>query len=481
MRIIIVGAGNVGTQLARHLIEEKHDVSLIEANEERARYTSNRLDCLVLQDEGNSLRVLEEAGAAKADALVCVTGSDEINMITCGLAASRYPKLLRIARVRNDDYIKLTLPRAGEAAGAGERGILGIDFFIHPDVEAARSVLNAVEHGAMGDVLSFAGSPYELGAIDIGPGSVFDGLELKDFRTRIKEECLVTLVERRGESILPTGTTVLKGGDRVHILAKEREMDEVFKLAGRSEKPLRRIGIVGGGQVGSLIAQGLLERTPDQKPSLFSLLKTFIPRHKRRVVIIERDYRLCKDLAARFPEALILNEDISDESFVTEERLDGLDLMITTTELQELNIITAVYLKSRGVTRTIALVTGPGYAAIARQLGVDVVLPMTSVVVDSILSHLMGSGITGVRRLGDGSIGVIELELRPEAPVEGTALTEFRLPAGGLVMLVNRGGNSFIPRGDYVFNAGDRLILIAKNESDPDIERLFGVSPRKGG
>jgi trk system potassium uptake protein TrkA len=481
MRIIIVGAGNVGTQLARYLIQEKHDVSLIESNEERARHASNRLDCLVLRDEGNSLSALDEAGAAKADALVCVTDSDEINMIICGLAASRYPKLLRIARVRNDDYIKLTLPAEGEAAEAGERSILGIDFFVHPDVEAARSVLNAVEHGVMGDVLSFPDSSYELGAIDVNPGSIFDGLELKDFRTQVKGESLVTLVERKGESILPTGATVLGRGDRVHILAKEKEMDQVFKLAGRSEKPLRKIGIVGGGRVGTLIARGLLEREAVQRPSLFSLLKNLIPRHNRRVIIIERDYNLCKDLAARFPEALVLNEDISDESFVTEERLDNLDLMITTTELQELNIITAVYLKSRGVDRTIALVTGSGYAAIARQLGVDVVLPMTSVVVDSILSHLMGDGVKGVRRLGDGSIGIIDLEVHPEAPAAGTALTEFRLSAGGLVMLVNRGGDSFIPQGDYVFKAGDHIILITKNGNDLEIERLFGASLRKGG
>jgi trk system potassium uptake protein TrkA len=104
MRIIVVGAGQVGTQLVRHLIQEKHDVSLIESDEERARHASNRLDCMVLHDEGNSLSVLEEAGIAKADALVCVTESDEVNMIICGLAASRYPKLVKLARVRNDDY-----------------------------------------------------------------------------------------------------------------------------------------------------------------------------------------------------------------------------------------------------------------------------------------------------------------------------------------------------------------------------------------
>jgi trk system potassium uptake protein TrkA len=485
----------VGTQLAKYLIREKHDVSLIEANEERARHASNRLDCLVIHDEGNSLHALEEAGTAKADALVCVTDSDELNMIICGLAASRYPGLLKIARVRNDDYLQLIRqgeippppdknPKTPREPEPANHQVLGIDHFIHPDVEASRSVINAIERGAAGDILSFPNTPYELGSIDVGPGSSFDGLALKDYRQLVKEESLVTLVERKGEVLLPSGATVLERGDRIHILADGENLLRLFKFAGNTGRPIRKIGIVGGGKVGVLIAEGLLAK---QNPSgregngqdrkrnfLFPLLRTFIPRSSRRIVIIEQDYKLCKDLAARFPEALVMNEDISDESFVNEEQIDDLDLLITTTGNQELNIITAVYLKSRGIARTIAMVTGAGYAAMARRLGVDVVIPMKSVVVDSILSHLMGQGIKGVHRIGDGGVDIIEIEIREEAAVTDTPLTEFKLSAGGLVMLVNRENASFIPRGDYVFRRGDHIVLIAKAGSETEIEKYFG-------
>ncbi|MDR0721867.1 MAG: NAD-binding protein [Treponema sp.] len=486
MRIIIVGAGLVGTQLSRSLIQEKHDVSLIESHEERARYVSNRLDCLVVHDEGNSLSALGDAGIAKAHALVCVTGSDEVNMLICGLAASRYPDLLKIARVRNDEYIRLN--RSGER-------ILGIDRFVHPDVEAARYALNAIEHGAIGDILAFANTSYQLGSVDIAPGSVFDGFSLKNFRSLIKGESLVTLLERQEESILPSGITVLTKGDRIHVLAKEKDLHEVFKCAGRSEQSLRKIGIVGGGRVGTLIAEGLLYPDQDRnrkanltaeisppllgaskkRPSFFSFLKRLLPKSMRRVIIIEQDYGLCKDLAARFPEALILNEDISDESFVAEERITDLDLIVTATGHQELNIITAIYLKSRGVRRAVALVTGSGYGTIARQLGVDVVIPMKSVVVDSILSHLMRSGVKGIHRIGDGNIDIIELEIEKGAPVVDKPITVFRLSAGGLLLLVNRGADSFIPKGDYCFKVGDHIILIAKKGGEKEIEKLFGT------
>ncbi|MDR0377883.1 MAG: Trk system potassium transporter TrkA [Spirochaetaceae bacterium] len=467
MRIVIVGAGLVGLQLAQYLIQEKHNVSLIESNEERGRYASNRLDCLVLHDEGNSLRVLEKAGIAKADALVCVTGSDEVNMIICGLAASRNPKLLKIARVRNDDYARLN-----KTSGR----VLGIDHFVHPDVEASEAALNAIEHGARGDILAFAGTPYQLGSVTITPGSVFDGLVVKDYRKAAPGESLITLVERPGGIILPSGATVLARGDRIHILAREKELGRIFGLAGRTEQPLRNIGIAGGGRLGSLIAEGLLTKAGRSKPSLFSFFKTLVFKRNFRVVIIERDYHLCKELAARFPEALILNDDISEESFTTEEQLDKLDLIVTTTDKQELNIITAVYLKSRGVDRAVAMVTGPGYAAIARRLGVDVVIPMKTVIVDSILSRLMGGGVKEVRRLGDGGVDVMQVEIRKDAPVADAPISAFRLSAGGLLMLVNRGGDSFIPTGDYVFKAGDSLVLIAKTGSRGEIERYFGAA-----
>ena len=152
MNIVIVGAGRTGIQLVRCLVRENHNVSLIESNEERARHASNRLDCLVLHDEGNSISVLEDAGIAKADALVCVTESDEVNMIICGLAASRYPRSLKIARVRNDDYARLN------QHVTPDQKILGIDYFIHPDVEAAKNIIRSLDHGAVGDILDFAGT-----------------------------------------------------------------------------------------------------------------------------------------------------------------------------------------------------------------------------------------------------------------------------------------------------------------------------------
>jgi trk system potassium uptake protein TrkA len=432
---------------------------------------------MVLHDEGNSLASLEEAGIAKADALVCVTDSDEINMIICGLAASRYPDVIKIARVRNDDYMKIN---SSELRGSG---ILGIDRFIHSDIEAAKAVLNAISHGAQGNILQFPGTPYELGSVNITKGSVFDGISLLDFHSFVREEGLITLIERGQECFLPSGSTILCPGDLIHIITRGEDMDQVFQLAGRTETPLHRIGIVGGGRLGELIAEELLtnndksfDTKKTKKSGIQSFIKSFVSKSKRSVTIIEQDYNICKELSAKFPDALILNEDISDESFIAEERLGELDLIITTTDNQDLNIIAAIYLKSLGVRRAIALVLSPGHKTIAIQLGVDVAIPRKSVVVDSILSHLMGRGISDVHNLGDGSVSIIKIEIGKNSPAVEKSIKEFRLPQNGLLMLVNRGETSFIPQGDYIFKAGDKVILIVKNGNEAELEKYFGTA-----
>jgi len=481
MHIVIVGAGYTGTQLAKYLINERHDVSIIEAGEDRARSVSNRLDCMVIHDRGNNIKALQDAGISAANALVCVTGSDEINMVICGLASSLYTgdgKLIKIARVRNDDYIHLS--------NNNGKQVLDIDYFIHPGIEVARSIIKAIEHGVIGDVLSFSDTPYELGAIVISEGSAMDGLSLVDYSKLIKHESLVTLVERGDDVMLPSGSTVLKNGDHVHILADSKNLPEIYRLAGDNQKPINKIGIAGGGKMGSLIAEGLLDINSivnhDSKNKNHSKKRILLPafsrlfKHKnRRVIIIEQDSALCRELAVRFPAALILNEDISDESFVNEEELDNLDCLITATVNEELNIITSVFMKSRGIPRTIALVTGSGHAAMARHLGVDVVIPIQLVVVDSIFSKLMGSGIKEVRSLGDGNVELIEVEIGSYAPVIDKPISTFKLSAGGLVLLVSREGESFIPKGNYVFKEGDRIVLIAMFGSQAEIEKYFNT------
>ncbi|MDR2489851.1 MAG: NAD-binding protein, partial [Spirochaetaceae bacterium] len=308
MYVVIVGAGQVGFQLASLLTLEKHDVGIIERDEARVRQLSSRIDCLTVHADGASLSVLEEAGIAQANVLVAVTDNDEQNMIICGIAASRYANIIKIARVHNEDYVQLRISGNKEIRQMvnQEKKFLGIDHFIHPDVESARAAIRAIEHGAIGDVLSFSNSDFELNSVEIRKGSVFDGLSLLDWRKKVTRESLVTLIERDGKSLLPSGSTKLKKGDRVHILSSSEGFDNLFQLAGSAEKPIRSVGIVGASKIGTLVADGLCSRggskmLTEKARSFFSFFKSLILKSNRRIVIIEQDAGLCKELSAQYP------------------------------------------------------------------------------------------------------------------------------------------------------------------------------------
>ena len=193
MRIIIVGAGFTGVQLAKQLINGKNDVVIIDNNEDIVRHVSNRLDCDVIQADGNNLQILEDAGIESSDALVCVTSSDEVNMITCSLVDSVYPNILKIARVRNYAYYvnsESTLKKHAGAFSGDKRPLYGIDYMIHPDSEAAQAIVNAVEHGAVTDIIPF-GENLELLKVPVEKGCAFEGIPLQDVRKFTDKHFLV--------------------------------------------------------------------------------------------------------------------------------------------------------------------------------------------------------------------------------------------------------------------------------------------------
>ena len=221
MKIVIVGAGFTGVQLAKLLINERNQVAIIDNDEDIIRHASNQLDCTVMCADGNNLDTLEEVGIAKADALVCVTSSDEVNMITCSLVDAVYPNVLKIARVRNYAYyVNTTSAQKKPSAGkvANKRPLYGIDYMIHPDVEAADAIVQAVENGAIGNVLSFTNSDLVITRFTIEERSAFDKISIKSLRTKTDANFLISYVEKNGITSLPSGETVLEAGNTICVL-----------------------------------------------------------------------------------------------------------------------------------------------------------------------------------------------------------------------------------------------------------------------
>lgn len=477
MNIVIIGGGFTGIELAKRLIDEKNQVTLIDNDEETVRHASNRLDCTVMQADGNNLQTLEEAGIAKADAMVAVTSSDEINMITCSLVDAVYPDLLKIARVRNYAYYINTAAAAkhhAETFTGKHRPLYGIDYMIHPDIEAAEAIVSAVEHGAVSDVLSFEDSKYELVRLQVEKNSKFAGLPLKDLRQLIQFKCIIVFVEDENGSSLPSGNTIIQEGNFIGVLIENENLSKVLQLCGTKIDSLRRIGLVGAGRIGTIIADRLIEkRKASPLMRLFGLTKKNVAQN---FVIVDSDENICKQMSEKFPDAQVFCGDITDDTFIQEEQLNKLDLLICTTHNHEMNMVVSAYLESLGVGKSIALVSHSAFVDIAVKLGVDVSIPLRDTVVDSIMSHLRGKSVTGLHTISNGEFEIVECNLSSNSYFRNKMLKDIASPGQYLLLLVKKSGSDHfeIPGGNTVLTTGDHLILIEKTGDRKTLEKFSG-------
>ena len=464
MKIIIVGGGVTGTELARRLIRKKHDVVLIERDEETARHAANRLDCMVVQAAGNDTQILLDAGIKKTEAMIAVTDSDELNMIICGIAESLAPQVIKIARVRNEDYVK--------ALNFSEERTLGINALVYPDEEAALAVIQAIEHGAVSDILSFENSSYELSRFNVCEKSTLDGLAVFDIRKYVDIPFIVVSVEQNGKNKIPSGDTILTAGTRVSILTKPEHIKKFYELSGFETQEFKKIALVGMGRIGKSIAEYLLRNSKGK-----SFLSKFLPinlNQKWKISIIETNDKKAKEVAAEFPEASIYKADVTDESFVDEIGLDSFDLVICTTPNYEFNMIACAYLKTLGVYKTISLVQSAVLENVAYKIGIDVAVSFKDVVVDSIMSHLVSENVTSVHTMGDGKLEIIELQVSEKSPVLGQKLKDISQHGVYLVLLVTDENGEQIPTGDTEVKAGYKIVFIVKSSRSDEIIKMFG-------
>lgn len=473
MKVIIVGAGFTGSQLAKRLVSEQHDVVLIDKDEEIVRHASNRLDCMVVQANGNNLSVLEEADIARADFLVALTESDELNMITCSLVDSVYPQVVKIARVRNSDYYKDINNHNQFKTQKNRRPPYGIDFMIHPDIEAAEAIVNAIKWDKVSESIDFEGSDYQIVSVLIKKDSLLDGLAIQNLKYISKKQYLAVYIEAEDFASIPNGSTVLKEGDRLGFLSRDEDVEDLLSLCGEEKKSIRKIAILGAGRIGTHVASKLMQK---KKKHFFSQIFSIQEKLTKEYAIIEKDEKMAKNAAELFPEANVYKADIAEEGFVEEENLDAYDVLIATTHNHEVNIVSSAYLKSVGNLKTICLVTNAQYAKIANNIGIDVAIPIKDVVIDAIMSHLRGKSISRIHTLFEGEIEIAEMTVLHNSLFKGKFLKELSVEGTFLVLLIKKASEKkyIIPTGDTKIHLNDSLIVLYDKNKNKDIFKSFG-------
>lgn len=475
MKIVIVGAGFTGIQLAKLLINEKNQVAIIDNDEKTIRHASNQLDCTVVCADGNNLETLESVGIAKADALVCVSSSDEVNMITCSLVDNVYPYILKIARVRNYAYYintaKATKKHSNDFSGK-HRPLYGIDYMIHPDVEAADAIVQAVENGAIGSVLTFENSALEIARITIEENSIFNGISLKEIRLKTEIKFLIAYIEKKGETSLPSGNTIINAGDTVGILAEKSDIPKILELCGNCQKQLKKVCLIGAGRIGTIVADKLISSNLN---GITKFLSSFSSKRSQDFVIIENDEVLAKAAAERFPDARVMCADASDENFLRDEGITSSDLVICTTHNHELNMVLSAYLESLGVSQSISLVSSSSFVTVADKLGIDVAIPLRDSVVDSIMSHLRGKSVKEIHTITNGKLEVVECEISANSKIKDKTLKEISNPGTFLVLMIKKvGQNGYsIVDGNTQVRQNDRIVLISEAENSKKVLSYF--------
>jgi trk system potassium uptake protein TrkA len=479
VKIVIVGAGFTGVQLAKLLVNEKNTVALIDNDEENVRHVSNQLDCTVLFADGNNLKTLEEAGIAKADALVCVTSSDEINMITCSLVDAVYPDIIKIARVRNYAYYlnsTSAVKNHAESFSGKHRPLYGIDYMIHPDVEAADAIVQAVQNGAVSNVLAFDDCDYELTRMTVEPGSALAGQKLQNVRSLTDRHFLIAYVEQDNRTSLPSGNTTLENGCSIGMLVSKNDTGKLLELCGSKQKELKKIALIGAGRIGSIVAEKIIH--PEKKSFIWRLFSGRTLKRAQDFVIIDSDETLAKAASEKFPDARIFRADATDEAFLREEGITSFDLAICATHNHEMNMVLAAYLESLGVGQTVSLVTSSAFASIARKLGVDVPVPLRDAVIDSIMSHLRGNSVKEIHTVTTGDLEIMECVLPGDSKAINKTLKDIADPGIFLVLLVKKFDSSAyeIPVGNTVLNSGDHVVFITQAEKNGEVVKFFGGS-----
>ena len=443
MRVIIVGAGEVGFQLAKFLSAEDIEVVLIDKDKDKLRRISDELDVALLEGEGGSPEMLREAGADKADLLLAVTDMDEANMIACLVAKVMFQVPRNIARIRNNEYFSNEVLLES----------LGINPAISPEIEAAKAVIRLIEVPSASDVEDFEDGNVKVISFRIPSDSKLIGKAFKNINLT-KPKVLIGAIQRGDKVIIPSGNDTIKKDDKIFLPVKRENIDPVCENIGGSSEPVKRVMIVGGGRIGHYVAKTLEERNISVK-------------------LIERDVERCKFLLKTLHKSVILHGDGSDRKLLEEENINDIDIFVAISNNEELNIMASMLAKSLGVKKIITIINKTDYISLANNLGIAAVLSPRLITAGTILKYVRGGNILSLTTVAEGKAEIMEALVKEGSVFIGKTLMEVKLPKKTLIGAIIRNHEVIIPSGTDKVSIDDKLIIFTLRESIKQVEKLL--------
>jgi len=443
MRILIVGAGLVGSTLAERLSQDGHDVSLVEKDAEAARVFGEKLDVQIVVGNGSTAPVLRRAGIDHADVVVATTNSDETNMMVALLATSLFGVSRIVVRLHEDAHV--------EGFAEIHKGHLEERICINPDEAAVDRIASLLEVSGAVDVLSFMGGGLLVAGFRIQPGSDFVGLRVSDMNLLFaRMPTLAVAIQRLDDWIIPHGEEEIRAGDLVYFAIAREHLHGVLELVGVKEDERRGVMIAGASPVGLELARRLAAQHV-------------------RAVLVEADEVRARAAAEALPDTLVLCGRVTDESLLDEEEVHRIATFVAVDEDHEANLVAGLLAKRMGAGRAVILVDNPALVKMMGQIGIDAIISERVLVIGLALQHIRGRRIHSVAQLLEDQIEIVEAEAGQGGPLTSGPLSEIALPRGVLVAALRRGEKLRVPRGEDRVEAGDRVLLITTTEAAPKL------------
>jgi trk system potassium uptake protein TrkA len=444
LKIIILGAGQVGRMAAYHLArEEGNDVTVVDQSDDLLRDLQDRLDIRTVHGNAASPPTLEQAGARDADMIVALTNSDEVNMCACQVAWTLFRTRTKIARIRSRGYARRTeLFYSTENDSSARNGGFAVDMYVSPEELVTSYIARLIRYPGALQVVDFAGGQVRLVGLRTLQGGLLVGQQLRNLRQHLPDvDARVIAIYRNGRGIKPDGDTVIENGDEVFFLAATKDIRKVMAELRRNEDPVRRVIIAGGGNIGLSLARALEE--------------------DNQVKIIEREPARARRISEELRNTIVLNGDAADEELLVEENIDSTDTFVALTNSEESNILSAMLAKRLGCPKAMALISRPAYAELVESGSIDVAISPQLVTIGSLLAYVRGGDVEQVHSLRRGGAEAMETVVHgsPGGPVVGKPIERIPLPDGVTIGALVRSDDVIMAHHDTVVQANDHVIL----------------------
>jgi len=445
MKIVIAGAGDVGTFLAKMLSNANHDITLIDKDEEKLNYINTHFDLLTLNGSVSSVEDLNKANVKKADLFIAVTSMEEVNILAAMLS-KKLGAAKTIARIDNREYLR----PENKAIFDG----MGIDELIYPEILAAREIVASLKQTGTRQLFDFKGGKLTLCAMKLKGNAPVVGLSIKEANKLLDEPNFrAVAITRNSKTLIPNGETVFSEGDLVYIVSNSCGLENALKFAGKKQHAIRNIMIVGGSRIGKRVAKEL-ENTHNIK-------------------VIEIDKQKCNELADVLSNTLVINGDGRDMELLSDESIQNMDGFIAVTGNSEANILSCLLAKKMGIKRSIAEVENMDFIHFAENVGIGTLINKKLIAASYIYRFTMKADVSAVKVLTGTDAEVLEFVAKAGSKITKSKIRDLKFPNGATIGGVIRDKDSFIADGNVQIQAEDHVVVFCFPEAIGKVEKMF--------